>query len=114
MTCSTDDIIKERLSQWFNNSPHDMGKEEYDQLFKVVKSLISGITEIVELKDHAAELEFALALAKCDKERTINDAICLADALMDINNVLGEEEHVKAYVSEVDEIMREYHSMDRE
>lgn len=65
-------------------------------------------------EDDYQKLEFQLALSESDCDRIRNDAIRLADALMDIYNVIGEEEHVKIYVSEVDSIMREYHAMDVE
>ena len=41
MTRATDDMVREKLAKWFNSTPHDMGKKEFDKLLKVVNSLVS-------------------------------------------------------------------------
>jgi len=58
------------------------------------------------------DLKDRVDLAESETQDIRNHAVRLADALMDINNVLGEDYHVKIYIAEIDSVMREYHGLE--
>lgn len=60
------------------------------------------------------DLKDKLLIAESSEEDTINHAARLADALMDINNLVGEDIHVKSAVEKVDSLMREYAGIAKE
>ena len=65
-------------------------------------------------KEEGADLKGKLIVAEAREAEFRNHAIHLADALMDINNLVGEDEHVKQAVERVDALMREYAGLELE
>lgn len=65
-------------------------------------------------KEEGLDLKGKLIVAEARQTEFRNDAIRLADALMDINNLVGEDEHVKQAVARIDVVMREYAGLEFE
>lgn len=88
------------------NCGYDRGKKNHScvlELKRVIREMKPSRSPgcYQDLKDR-------LLLVEASKEDAISHAARLADALMDINNLVGEDIHVKSAVEKVDSLMREY------
>ena len=49
--------MDEQLKEWFNNTPHDMGKKEFDSLSAIVNKELEAYQEVVEAAEKLAEVK---------------------------------------------------------
>jgi hypothetical protein len=86
-----------------------LGYRTGSELFNLEQALRGlGWVPASELEDRTRDLSIKLSLSEGQRKDTKRHASRLADALMDINNMIGEDPHVKPVIESIDGVMRGY------